>query len=111
MSVLKILYYWADYVIGYLLKVLQDVFGQHFIFSIVIMMTSILIQNGTLMEDPDGYLFAGGFVVPKPNLIFFLDAEPEIIQARKKEVSFEECRRQSNAYRSLVPKTTEWSCG
>ena len=44
-----------------------------------------------------------GFVfVKKPDLVFCLDADPEILQARKKEVSFEECARQRNAYRDLV---------
>ncbi|MDF7825428.1 hypothetical protein P4B35_15485 [Pontiellaceae bacterium B12227] len=44
-----------------------------------------------------------GFVfVKKPDLVFCLDADPEILQARKKEVSFEECSRQHEAYRELA---------
>ena len=46
-----------------------------------------------------GYIF-----VKKPDLVFCLDADPEILQARKKEVSFEECTRQREAYRSLAEK-------
>jgi thymidylate kinase len=46
-----------------------------------------------------------GFVfVKKPDLVFCLDADPEILQARKKEVSFEECKRQREAYRALAQK-------
>ena len=46
-----------------------------------------------------------GFVfVKKPDLVFCLDAEPEILQARKKEVSFEECSRQREAYRELTSR-------
>ena len=44
-----------------------------------------------------GYLF-----VKKPDLVFCLDADPEILQARKAEVSFEECHRQREAYRALA---------
>jgi thymidylate kinase len=33
-----------------------------------------------------------------------LDADPEILQARKKEVSLEECARQREAYRALAEK-------
>lgn len=46
-----------------------------------------------------------GFVfVKKPDLVFCLDAGPEILQARKAEVSFDECRRQREAYRALAEK-------
>jgi len=44
-----------------------------------------------------GYVF-----VKNPDLVFCLDAEPEILQARKNEVSFEECKRQREAYRALA---------
>jgi thymidylate kinase len=46
-----------------------------------------------------------GFVfVKKPDLVFCLDADPEILQARKQEVSLEECKRQREAYRALAQK-------
>jgi len=41
-------------------------------------------------------------LIPKPDLIILLDAPPEVLQARKQEVGFEETNRQRNAYRSLV---------
>lgn len=41
-------------------------------------------------------------VIPKPNLIIVLDAPPQVLQARKQEVSFEETARQRNAYLSLA---------
>ena len=40
----------------------------------------------------------------KQDLIFCLDAPPEVIQTRKQEVSFEETTRQREAYRELVSK-------
>lgn len=46
-----------------------------------------------------------GFVfVKKPDLVFCLDADPKILQARKQEVSFEECSRQQRAYKALAEK-------
>ena len=39
-----------------------------------------------------------GYLVPKPGLILIVDAPTEIVQARKKEVSFEETCRQRKAY-------------
>jgi thymidylate kinase len=43
-------------------------------------------------------------VVPKPDLIILLDAPAEVIQARKKEVPFEETARQRREYRALVER-------
>ncbi len=38
----------------------------------------------------------------KPDLVVLLDAPPEVLQARKQEVPFEETARQREAYRALV---------
>ncbi len=40
--------------------------------------------------------------IPKPHLCILLDANPEVLQARKQEVSFAETARQRDAYRALV---------
>lgn len=41
-------------------------------------------------------------LIPKPDLIILLDAPPEVLQARKQEVSFEETAEQRRAYLALV---------
>jgi thymidylate kinase len=51
---------------------------------------------------PEWIIKLGFVFVKKPDLVFCLDADPEILLARKKEVSFEECTRQREAYRSLA---------
>jgi hypothetical protein len=60
--------------------------------------------------DPKRYRYSGPVwllkaiwgIAPKPDLLFLLDAPPEVIQARKKEVPFEETARQQKGYRALV---------
>ncbi|WP_201352038.1 dTMP kinase [Hydrogenimonas urashimensis] len=42
------------------------------------------------------------FFIPKPDIYFILIAEPEVIYVRKKEVPFEELKRQITAYNSLA---------
>ena len=42
--------------------------------------------------------------LPAPDLVFLLDAPPEVLHARKPEVALEETRRQREAYRALVAK-------
>lgn len=43
-----------------------------------------------------------GSFIPLPDLVFILDAPPELLQARKQEVSFEESKRQCEAYKRLA---------
>lgn len=44
-------------------------------------------------------------LVPKPQLVIVLDAPPEVIQARKQEVTFEQTAQQVAAYRRFVERT------
>lgn len=46
-----------------------------------------------------GYRF-----LPKPDLVFLLDAPADVLQKRKKEVSLAESARQRDAYRNLISK-------
>jgi len=41
-------------------------------------------------------------ISPKPDVVFLLDAEPQVIQRRKQEVTFEETARQVEAYRTII---------
>ena len=60
--------------------------------------------------DPKRYRYSGPtwllkaiwFIAPKPDLVILLDAPAEVIQARKKEVAFEETARQRREYRALL---------
>lgn len=63
-----------------------------------------------VLVDPKRYRYGGPFwlvrliwrVIPKPDLIVVLDAPPEVLQARKQEVPFEETARQRDAYLALA---------
>jgi thymidylate kinase len=41
-------------------------------------------------------------LIPQPDIFILLDAPPEVVQSRKKEVTFEETRRQRFAYIELI---------
>jgi thymidylate kinase len=45
-------------------------------------------------------------LVPKPDLVFCLDAPPDVVQARKAEVPYEETVRQREAFLSLAMRVT-----
>ncbi len=56
------------------------------------------------LKLPQWLLWVGFVFVPKPDLVFCLDADPEILYERKQEVPLNECRRQREAYRQLTEK-------
>jgi thymidylate kinase len=63
-----------------------------------------------LLVDPKRYRYGGpmwlarlvGRVIPRPDLWIVLDAPPLVLQARKREVPFEETARQRDAYKMLA---------
>lgn len=63
-----------------------------------------------LLIDPLRYRYGGpawasrlvAVLIPKPNLWILLDAPPEVLQARKREVPLEETTRQRAAYLDFV---------
>jgi len=63
-----------------------------------------------LLIDPKRYRYGApmwlarmvGKFIPRPDLIILLDAPPEILQARKQEVTLEETSRQREAYLQYV---------
>ncbi len=54
------------------------------------------------LRIPAWLIRLGHRFVYEPDLVFCLDAPVEVLQARKAEVSKEECQRQREAYRNLV---------
>jgi thymidylate kinase len=63
-----------------------------------------------LLVDPKRYRYGApiwlarwiGHLVPRPDLWILLDASPEVIRSRKREVTLEESCRQCDAYRALM---------
>lgn len=100
-SFLKILYYFFDYSIGYVLK----------IWPLVTRSNLVLFDRyyHDILVDPKRFRYGSstwlaqfiGRIVPKPNLWILLDSPPDILQTRKKETSYEETNRQRKAYIEL----------
>ena len=70
-----------------------------------------------LLIDPRRYRFhSAGWparllrgLLPRPDLTFVLEAEPEQIRERKPELSLEELRRQREAFRRLASNNSRYS--
>lgn len=67
-----------------------------------------------ILVDPRRYRHNGsqfltkliGKIIPKPDLFFIIDAPAEVLQERKQEVTFEESKRQRQAYLDLKNQIT-----
>jgi len=103
-SVAKLLHFWSIYLIG----------TQLWTFPRLVSSTLVIFDRyyHDLLADPRRYRYGAqlrwarllGRLVPQPELTFVLDAPPEVIQARKKEVPFVESQRQRQAYLDLAPQ-------
>jgi thymidylate kinase len=101
-STLKLLYYLLDFAVGYSLKVWPArsrgtvvVFDRYY---------------HDILVDPSRYRYGGpqrwphaiARLIPMPDLIILLDAPPEVLQARKQEVTFSESARARQAYLEMM---------
>jgi len=103
-SQLALLYHWSEYFAGSITQFLPVLFRCG--------MVLIERHHYDFEIDPRRYrLQRPGWLVrlafgclPKPDLVFVLDAPPEVLQSRKPEVTPEECRRQREAYLNLAAR-------
>jgi thymidylate kinase len=101
-SALKLVYFWADYVVGYwgrvrplLVRYTLVVFDRYY--------CDLLIDPRRFRSRAPRWLArAIAALIPMPDLMLILDAPAEVLQARKQEVTAEESARQVEAYREFA---------
>jgi thymidylate kinase len=102
----KLLYLWADYVLGYYLRVRP-----------LLMRSTLVVFDRyyqDLLVDAQRFRYGGprwlarlvGRLIPMPDLLLVLDAPADVLQARKQEVSAAESARQAQAYRDVAEGTS-----
>ncbi|MGB1547507.1 MAG: dTMP kinase, partial [Alphaproteobacteria bacterium] len=104
LSTAKVFYFLFDYIAGYILRIRPA----------LVRSTLVLFDRyfHDLLVDPRRYRYGGamwlarlaGRCIPKPDLWILLDATPEIVVARKGEITPEEAARQRDAYRDIAQK-------
>jgi thymidylate kinase len=101
-STAKLLYLWADYLLGYCLRVRP-----------LLMRSTLVVFDRyyyDLLIDPRRFRYAGprwlarlaAALIPMPDLMLVLDAPVAVLQARKQEVGADESARQAEAYRTFA---------
>ena len=101
-SWVKVFYYFADHLFGYwfaqfprLLQSTCIIFDRHF--------DDLLVDSKRYrLRKCKALVFALRWLLPKPDITFVLDASPEVIHARKPELSVDEIRRQRTVLRQLA---------
>jgi thymidylate kinase len=100
-SLLKLIYYWLDYTLGYCLKIRPA----------LVHSTLVLFDRyyHDLLVDPRRYRYGAplwaarliGTLIPKPDLFILLDLPAEVARSRKPEVSLDEALRLRKRYLDL----------
>jgi thymidylate kinase len=101
-SLAKLGLWWADYTVGYFVAILPWLMRSAFVLFDRYYHDLLVDQRRYRYGGPLGLVRFVGRFVPQPHLVILLDAPPEVLQARKKDVPFEETVRQREAYLRLV---------
>jgi thymidylate kinase len=100
----KVIGMWLDYMLGYLLRILPGVFRTQLIFldrcQLDLLVDGMLLRNG----GSPWLLRATVRLSPRPDLVIFFDAPPEVLRSRTQEVPIDEVARQRAAYLQLAQR-------
>ncbi|HET6248021.1 MAG TPA: hypothetical protein VFE47_10020 [Tepidisphaeraceae bacterium] len=103
-SLLKAGWWLVCYTVGYLLSIHPTLARGGMVVNHRYLVDAIVDQKRYRYSGPVWLLRMIWMVAPKPDVVFLLDAAPEIIQQRKQEVSFAETAAQVHAYRNVIGK-------
>jgi thymidylate kinase len=101
-SLVRISYYWLDYVAGYFLRIRRHCAREYVYLFDRYFYDFVVDQRRSRLGLP---LWLRKFflrLTPQPDLVYFLDCDADIVYARKQELSHGEIARQLTTYRELA---------
>ncbi len=101
-SVAKVLDLWLDYLLGYVARILPGVIRTELVLFDRCLYDLLVDSKRIRYGGPPGLLRAAARLSPRPDLVILLDAPPEVLRSRKKEVPPAEAARQRTAYLELA---------
>lgn len=101
-SFVRMAYYICDYVIGWQIRVRQDTRRNKWSIFDRYSYDLIVDPLRTRLSLPESVRKSFVALTPKPNIVFCLLTEPEIIYKRKQELEIEEIARQLKVYRAVA---------
>lgn len=107
-ALLRITYYWIDYVLGYWFKTRpQCAKGRIYIYDRYFY-DFIIDPFRSKINLPKWVRVMYWKAIPKPDLIFFLECEAKVIYKRKQELTLEEIKRQLQEYKELADNSSRF---
>jgi len=100
-DLIKLFYYIFIYNYGFLIQVLPFVAKNGLVIFDRYYYDLLVDQKRFRMNLPQNLIKFFSHFIPKPDLIFFLDTNPEIAFARKRELNIKELERQGNEFYNL----------
>jgi thymidylate kinase len=94
--------HWLEFFLGWHLRVRPKLFRGGLVLIDRWYYDFFVDQRRYRLRVPNLMVRLGLAVLPKPDLVFLLDAPPEVLRQRKQEVPEVETRRQREAYLNLV---------
>lgn len=101
-SIAKVIDLWLDYTLGFLLRILPDLIRTQLVLFDRCFYDLLVDSKRIRYGGPPWLLRAAARLSPGPDLVVLLDAPPEAIRLRKREVPHEEVARQRTAYLELA---------
>lgn len=101
-SLFRISYYTLDYIIGWLKCVRNDVHYDRYTVFDRYSYDFIVDPKRTKLNLPECVRKFFVRLTPKPKIVFCLNARPEVVYARKQELSLDEIKRQSELYKKVA---------
>lgn len=101
-SLIRITYYWCDYVIGWIIYTSKDIQYDRFTVFDRYSYDLLVDPRRTRLNLPYWVRKLYVSMMPQPKFTFYLDVEPEEIFRRKQELAPDEINRQVSEYRKLV---------
>jgi thymidylate kinase len=106
----KLLFLWADYSIGYFVRVRPALTRSSLVLFDRYYYDLLVDSRRFRYGGPAWLLKLIGRLIPRPDLLLILDAPAEVLQSRKQEVSPEESARQAALYRALATSPALGDC-
>lgn len=103
-SILKMIVWWYEYSIGFLIKVVKRLEEGHLVIFDRYFHDILVDQRRYRYGGPRWFVCLISKIIPSPDIFIVLDSPAEIIQARKQEVSYEETERQLHGYKVLAQR-------
>jgi thymidylate kinase len=101
-SIAKVLDLTADYILGYLSRILPAVIRTQLVLFDRCFYDLLVDSKRIRYGGPRWLLRTAAHLAPRPDLVILLDAPPDVLWKRKKEVPLEEVSRQREAYLQLA---------